>query len=139
MANLNKIILIGNLTEDPEMRFTTDGSAVTKYRIAVNRPKKSDGTDSGTDFVPIVCFGRLAEISGEYLKKGKQILVEGRIQNRSYDTAEGQTKWVTEIVANEMRMLSSNAGEQVNIDIDSDMPVVSGNSSKEETFDDIPF
>lgn len=141
MANLNKIVLIGNLTEDPEMRFTADGSAITKYKIAVNRPKKSDGSDSGTDFMPIVCFGRLAEVSGEYLKKGKMVLVEGRIQNRSYDTAEGQTRWVTEIVANEMKMLDkapSTAADN-NVDIDSDMPMESKEVSSGETFDDIPF
>lgn len=109
MASLNKIIVIGNLTADPEMRFSVDGSAVTKFRLAVQRPAKSDGTESGVDFIPVVTFGRLAEISGEYLKKGKPVLIDGRIQVKSYTGTDGQTKWSTEVVAASMKMLDSKS------------------------------
>lgn len=141
MANLNKIIIIGNLTADPEMRFTVDGSAVTKYRVAVSRPPKSDGGESGVDFVPVVTFGRLAEISGEYLKKGKQVLVEGRLQVRSFTNSSGQNRWSTEVVGSSMKMLDKASG---GVDQSGDIPMAASAGetdtlSGDETFDDIPF
>ncbi|HCT85079.1 MAG: single-stranded DNA-binding protein [Candidatus Margulisiibacteriota bacterium] len=144
MANLNKIILVGNLTADPEMRFTVDGSAVTKYRLAVQRPPKSDGGESGVDFIPIVTFGRLAEISGEYLKKGKTVLVEGRIQVRSYTTTEGQSKWATEVIANVMRMLDKKGMEETPSGSEKATEAAGAGSavdldSEDALYDDIPF
>lgn len=103
MANLNRIILVGRLTADPEARATVDGLPTTKFRLAVNRPVAGGGT--GTDFIDIVTWRRLAEVCGEYLKKGQLVLVEGRIQNRSFEDQMGQRRWVTEVVARNMTML----------------------------------
>lgn len=140
MAGLNKIVIVGNLTADPEMRFTVDGSAVTKYRLAVNRPKRSDGADSGVDFVPVVCFNRLGEIAGEYLKKGRKVLVEGRIQVRSYTTAEGVTKWSTEVVASNMVILDKgDRSGGADGDAAPEAPEMEVSAGGEPMYDDIPF
>lgn len=136
MANLNKIIIIGNLTADPEMRFSVDGSAVTKFRLAVQRPVKSDGGEAGVDFIPVVAFARLAEICGEFLKKGKIALVEGRIQVKSYTTSDGQTKWSTEVVASAMKMLDKK-GEAP--ELSSQELTSSPQESDDGLYDDIPF
>jgi single-strand DNA-binding protein len=103
LANLNRIILVGQLTADPEARLTVDGLPMAKFRMAVNRPMA--GGSNGTDFIDIVAWRKLAETSGEYLKKGRLVLVEGRIQNRSFDDQAGQRRWVTEVVARNMTML----------------------------------
>lgn len=103
MANLNRIILVGRLTADPETRATADGLPMAKFRLAVNRP--AAGGTTATDFVDIVAWSRLAEICGQYLKKDRLVLVEGRIQNRSFEDGSGQRRWVTEVIANNMTML----------------------------------
>ena len=105
MANLNRIIIVGRLTADPEARLTTDGLPLTKFRLAVSRPT---GGENEVDFIDIVAWRRLAEVCGEYLKKGRLVLVEGRIQNRSFEDQSGQRKWVTEVVAKNMTMLDSS-------------------------------
>ncbi|MFC1477869.1 single-stranded DNA-binding protein [Candidatus Margulisiibacteriota bacterium] len=104
MSNLNKIVLVGRVATEVELRYITDGSPLAKFRIAVDRPKRSDGAQKA-DFLNIVAWNKLAEICAEYLKKGRLILIEGRIQVRSYDTDEGKRKYVTEIIAQNMRML----------------------------------
>ncbi len=104
MANLNRIILIGRLVAEPEARFTVDGTPITKFRLAVNR-FLSKTTSQATDFIDIVAWRRLAEICGQFLKKGKLVLIEGRIHVRSYDDSSGQRKWVTEVIARNMQML----------------------------------
>ena len=105
MANLNRIILVGRLTDDPESRLTVNGLPVANFRLAVNRPF---GNDNSTDFIDIIAWRKLAEVSGEYLKKGKLVLVEGRIQNRSFEDQTGQRRWVTEVVARNMTMLEGS-------------------------------
>lgn len=108
MANLNRIILVGRLAADPEGRTTMNGLPMTKFRLAV-----SQGQQSGTDFFDIVTWQRLAENCAELFKKDQLVLVEGRIQIRSFEDQTGQRRWVTEIVARDMRMLEkSHAGEQ---------------------------
>jgi len=106
LANLNRIILVGRLVADPEARLTVDGLPMTKFRLAVNRPM---GTENGVDYMDIVAWRRLAEVCGEYLKKGQLVLVEGRIQNRSFDDQTGQRRWVTEVVAKNMTMLEKSS------------------------------
>ena len=102
MAGLNKIILVGTLLSDPETRQALDGVSVTKFKMTVsNYP----GTDQNISNIEVVAWRRLAEICGQYLKKGKLALIEGRIQNRSYEDQDGQRKWVTEVVASNMQML----------------------------------
>lgn len=103
MANLNRIILVGRLAADPETRMTVEGLPMAKFRLAVNRPMA--GGENGVDFIDIVAWRRLAEICGQYLKKGRLALVEGRIQNRSFEDQTGQRRWVTEVVAKNMTML----------------------------------
>jgi single-strand DNA-binding protein len=112
-ASFNKIILVGNLTRDPEIRYVNSGSAVTKFRIAVN-PNKRDAKPEETMYVDIVAWERLAETCNTYLKKGSPVLVEGRLSIRSYDDTKlkdesGQPirRTATEVVISGMQMLSS--------------------------------
>ncbi len=104
MSNLNKIIIVGKITEDPVLKNSDEGNALAKYVLAVNRPRRADGTPGETDFIEIVSWGRQAEIASENLKKGKMVLIEGRIQVRSFDK-DGQRKWVTEVVTNNIALL----------------------------------
>jgi single-strand DNA-binding protein len=112
-ASFNKVILVGNLTRDPEIRYVNSGSAVTKFRIAVN-PNKRDAKPEETMYVDIVAWERLAETCNTYLKKGSPVLVEGRLSIRSYDDTKlkdesGQPirRTATEVVISGMQMLSS--------------------------------
>lgn len=113
MAGVNKAIIVGNLGRDPEMRATQSGTQVANFTVATSRVYNdaSGQRQEETEWHKIVAFGRLAEICGQYLHKGKQVYIEGRIQTRSWDDKEtGQKKYMTEIVANEMQMLG-RAGE----------------------------
>jgi single-strand DNA-binding protein len=102
----NKAFLIGNLTRDPEVRYTTSGIAVAKFAIAINRPKSKKSTDEKgeVDFINIVAWRRLAEICKEYLKKGRPVAIEGRLQIRQYEK-DGQKRSFAEVVADNMQML----------------------------------
>lgn len=116
MANLNRIILVGRLTADPESRSTNEGLPLAKFRLAVARPNFGK-SEAGTDFIDIVAWRGLAEVCGQYLKKGQLVLVDGRIQNRSFEDQSGQRRWVTEVVARTMTMLekSSVASQQSSV------------------------
>ena len=105
---INKVILVGNLGQDPELRYTGSGTAVCNMRLATNESYKdaSGQMVDKTEWHSVVAWSRLAEICGEYLKKGSQVYFEGSLQTRSYDDKDGNTKWVTEIKAREMLMLS---------------------------------
>lgn len=103
MANLNRIVLVGRLMADPEVHTTLEGLPMTKFRLMVNRPLVGGG--NGADLIEVVAWRRLAEICGDYLKKGQLVLVEGRIQNRSFEDQLGQKRWVVEVVARSMTML----------------------------------
>lgn len=108
MAGVNKAIILGNLGRDPEMRSTQSGSQVANFSIATSRQytDSSGQKQEETEWHRIVAFGRLAEICGQYLRKGKQVYIEGRIQTRSWEDKEtGQKKYMTEIVAEQMQML----------------------------------
>jgi len=108
MANgLNKAILIGNLGRDPEVRYTPSGVAVANFTIATseNWTSKEGQKETRTEWHRIVAFGKLAEICGEYLSKGRQVYIEGRIQTREWEDKEGIKRYTTEIVANQMLML----------------------------------
>ena len=104
MANLNRIILIGNLTNDPEVRFTVEGLQVAKFQLAVDRFAQ-EGAPKQVDYIDVVAWRKLAEICGQYLKKGKPVLVEGRIQVRTYENEGGARKWATEVVARNIKLL----------------------------------
>jgi len=110
MASVNKVILIGNLGKDPEVRYMPSGDAITTISIATTETfKDRDGAkQERTEWHRVIFFGKLAEIAGQYLKKGRSVYVEGRIRtNKWQDKATGQDRYTTEIVANDMRMLGS--------------------------------
>ena len=104
---LNRVILIGRLTRDPELRYTPSGVAVAQFTVAVDRPFSSQKDEKETDFIPIVTWRQLAEACAEYLKKGRLVAVEGRIQVRSYENNQGKRVYVTEVVADNVRFLES--------------------------------
>jgi len=111
---INKVILLGNLGNDPETKYMPSGGAVTNISIATStswKDKQTGEQKEKTEWHRVVFFNRLAEIAGEYLRKGSQVYVEGRLQTRKWqDANSGQDKYMTEIVANEMQMLGSRGG-----------------------------
>jgi len=110
---INKVILIGNLGADPETRYSAAGSAVTNVRLATNetwKDRQSGEQQERTEWHRVVFFGRLAEIAAEYLRKGSTVYVEGRLQTRKWQGQDGQDRYTTEIVANEMQMLGGRGG-----------------------------
>ena len=112
---INKVIVLGNLGQDPEVRYTTSGAAVTNISVATSEQwkDKNSGEDViKTEWHRIVFFGRLAEIAGEYLKKGSQVYIEGKLQTRKWQDQNNQDRYSTEIVANEMQMLGAKSGGQ---------------------------
>ena len=109
MASVNKVILIGNLGRDPETRFMPSGDAICNISIATteNWKDKNGEKQEKTEWHRVAFFGKLAEIAGEYLKKGRQVYIEGRLQTRKWQDKEGQDRYTTEIVADRMQMLGS--------------------------------
>lgn len=105
---LNRVILIGRLTKDPELRYTPSGVAVTQFTLAVDRPFSSQGGEREADFIPVVTWRQLAETCANYLRKGRLTAVEGRIQVRNYENNEGKRVYVTEVIADNVRFLESN-------------------------------
>lgn len=148
---VNKVILIGHLGRDPEVRYSANGQAIANVNLATSESWKDRGTgekQERTEWHRIVFFGRLAEIAGEYLKKGMQIYVSGRLQTRKWQDKEGVDRYTTEIVANDMQMLGSRAGAGVPDDsFDSEPPAsadAGGSRAKtaeaaDDFDDDIPF
>jgi len=105
---INKVILIGNLGADPEVRYTQNGTAVTNFRVATTEKfKQNDEWKEQTEWHRVVAFGRLGEICGEYLSKGSKVYIEGRLQTRKWEDRDGNARYTTEIVAREMKMLSA--------------------------------
>ncbi|SEL30095.1 single-stranded DNA-binding protein [Paenibacillus sp. OK003] len=107
---LNRVILIGRLTRDPELRYTPAGVAVTQFTLAVDRPFTSQGGEREADFIPVVTWRQLAEACANHLKKGHMAAVEGRIQVRNYENNEGRRVYVTEIIADNVRFLTPQSG-----------------------------
>jgi len=151
MASVNKVILIGNLGKDPEIRYMPNGDASANFSIATSytwKDKTTGEKQEKTDWHRVVMFGKLAEIAGEYLKKGSSVYVEGRIQTRKWANKEGQDQYTTEIVADKMQMLggrSSGGGNSFEV---VDKPAESSSSAKaavksggdfDNFEDDIPF
>lgn len=104
---MNKAILIGRLTRDPEIRYTQSGKAVASFNLAVDRRVSKDSNAPTADFIPIVAWDKLAEVIGKHLSKGRRVMIEGRIQVRSYEGQDGAKRYVTEIIAQEMEFLDS--------------------------------
>ncbi|SPE34914.1 Single-stranded DNA-binding protein [Burkholderiales bacterium] len=122
MASVNKVILVGNLGRDPETRYSPDGAAMTNVSIATTSQWKDKNTGEKreeTEWHRVAFFGRLAEIAGEYLRKGSQVYIEGRLRTRKWqDKESGQDRYSTEIVADVMQMLGSRQGGAVPADDD---------------------
>src|ERR1700693_5534944 len=113
MASVNKVILVGNLGRDPETRYAPEGGAITNISVATTdtgKDKTSGEKQERTEWHRVVFFSRLAEIAGEYLKKGSQVYIEGSLRTRKWQDKEGQERYTTEIVADRMQMLGSRAG-----------------------------
>jgi len=114
MASVNKVILVGNLGRDPETRYNPEGGAITNISVATTdtwKDKTSGEKQERTEWHRIVFFSRLAEIAGEYLKKGSQVYIEGSLRTRKWTDKEGQERHTTEIVADRMQMLGSRQGQ----------------------------
>lgn len=107
---LNKVVLIGRLTRDPELRYTSSGIAVTRFTLAVDRSFTNQQGEREADFIPITVWRGQAETSAKYLNKGRLVAVSGRIQTGSYETPEGQRRYTTEVVADEVRFLDWGDG-----------------------------
>ncbi len=113
-ANLNKVMLIGNLTRDPELRYIPSGQAVTTFTIAVNRTYNSQSGEKKEEvsFIRVVAWARLAENCNEYLKKGSSVFVEGRLQSRSWDAPDGTKRSTLEVIAQSVQFLSRSGGSR---------------------------
>lgn len=150
---VNKVILIGNLGKDPEVRYSPNGGAIANITLATSESWKDKNTGEQvdkTEWHRVVFFRRLAEIAGEYLKKGSKVYIEGKLQTRKWQDQNGQDRWTTEVVANEMQMLDSKGGSS-NFNQDSGMdsgapgyePASGGSSAPAAAMndfdDDIPF
>ena len=139
MVGVNKVILIGNLGADPEVKYLSSGTTVANFRMATseNRVNRSGEKTTLTEWHRIVAFGRLAEICGEYLNKGKQVYIEGRLRTRSWEDKNGNKRSTTEIVAIRMQMLGAPGAPaeapDTGKDFDIDQEVPPGSS------DDVPF
>ena len=119
---MNKVILIGRLVKDPEMRYTQSGKGVCSFVLAVDRRSSKEGQQTA-DFIPIVAWNKLAEIVGDNLTKGRRISVEGRMQVRNYDAQDGTKRYVTEVIADEVEFLDSKRdGQARDILITKDVP-----------------
>jgi len=146
MASVNKVILVGNLGADPETRFMPSGDAICNLRLATTdsyKDKASGEKRESTEWHRVSMFGRLAEIAGQYLKKGSQVYIEGRIQTRKWTDKEGQERYSTEIVANEMKMLGKKEGAQQDSQDHADYAPAPRKDKPKPAFDDlgddIPF
>ena len=139
---INKVIVVGNLGADPDARYMPNGNAVTNISVATSeswKDKETGDRQERTEWHRVVFFGRLAEIASEYLKKGSQVYVEGRLKTRKWEDKEGNDRGTTEIVANEMQMLGERISSSSNTDSFS-APKRSGSEFAADDFDDdIPF
>lgn len=148
MASVNKWIGIGNVCADPVTKYMTNGEAVTNITVACNESwKAKDGTkQEKTEFVRVTFYRKLAEIAGEYLKKGRQVYVEGRLETRKWTDKEGVERYTTEIIASDMKMLGSKPSDGNNERAEPEqrkepgpMPEGTGKHGFEGMDDDIPF
>lgn len=145
-GSVNKVILIGNLGRDPEVRYTPNGLAVANINIATSevwKDKQSGENQERTEWHRIVMYSRLAEIAGEYLRKGSKVFVEGRLQTRKWQDKNGQDRYTTEVVADSLQMLDSKAGgssmDNAPAPEMSESAAPQANVSPDSFDDDIPF
>lgn len=145
MKGINKAIVVGTLGKDPDVKYTTGGSAVVNVSVATNeswKDKNTGETVEKTEWHRIVIFGKLAEIAAQYLRKGQQVYFEGKIQTRKWQDQNGQDRYSTEIVANEMQMLGGKSEGQTQPSASPQQRQTAAQQSAppvDEGFDDIPF
>ncbi len=146
MSGLNKVMLIGRLGKDPEIRYTTAGVAIANFTIATSedwKDKDSGEKKERTEWHRIVAFGKLGEICGEYLTKGKQVYIEGRLQTRAWDDKDGNKRYTTEVVASDMQFLDKkDSGDSARRDFNSNDVMdrgIPGPMHHDSKDDDIPF
>lgn len=143
MSSINKVILVGHLGREPECRFMPNGTAVTNFSIATSeswKDKASGEKQEKTEWHRISTFGKLAEICDEYLKKGSQVYIEGKLQTRKWTDKDGAEKYTTEIIADEMKMLGSRqSGESSGDRLPATAPAKSPAGKFDDMDDDIPF
>jgi single-strand DNA-binding protein len=139
---VNKVIVIGNLGQDPETRYMPSGSAVTNLRIATNeswKDKQTGEQKDRTEWHSVAMFGKLAEIAAEYLRKGSQVYIEGKLRTRKWQDKSGNDRYTTEIVADEMQMLGGRSGGGAPAMADPGSASAPPRSSPDDFDDDIPF
>jgi len=141
--SVNKVILIGNLGADPDLRYTPSGTAVCNARLATNESytDQSGQLIERTEWHNLVFWGKLAELCGQYLKKGSRIYVEGSLQTRSWEDKEGVTRYTTEIKVRDMMMLDGRGGDQMSAPsaTPAQQPATTTTPSYDPTQDDLPF
>lgn len=135
---MNKAVLVGRLTKDPELRYTQSNIATLNFTLAVNRNFKNADGKYDADFIPIVVWRGLAEMLGKYLKKGARVAVSGRIQTRSYDGQDGQKRYVTELVAEDATMIDFDSKAQNTAD-DGELIAPPGFTRVNDFNDEVPF
>jgi single-strand DNA-binding protein len=144
---INKVIIVGNLGGDPETRYMPSGSAVTNLTVATNeswKDKQTGEQKDRTEWHKVAMFNRLAEVAAEYLRKGSQVYIEGKLRTRKWQDKSGQDRWTTEIVADEMQMLGGRGGSgggsaPMSSDQDSGPPGAPPQAGPDDFDDDIPF
>jgi single-strand DNA-binding protein len=144
---INKVIIVGNLGGDPETRYMPSGSAVTNLTVATNeswKDKQTGAQKDRTEWHKVAMFNRLAEVAAEYLRKGSQVYIEGKLRTRKWQDKSGQDRWTTEIVADEMQMLGGRGGSgggsaPMSSDQDSGPPGAPPQAGPDDFDDDIPF
>jgi len=142
---INKVIIVGNLGGDPETRYMPSGSAVTNLTVATNeswKDKKTGEQKDRTEWHKVAMFNRLAEVAAEYLRKGSQVYIEGKLRTRKWQDKSGQDRWTTEIIADEMQMLGGRGGggsAPMNSSSDSAPSSAPPQPGPDDFDDDIPF
>ncbi len=144
---INKVIIVGNLGGDPETRYMPSGSAVTNITVATNeswKDKQTGEQKDRTEWHKVAMFNRLAEVAAEYLRKGSQVYIEGKLRTRKWQDKNGQDRWTTEIIADEMQMLGGRGGAgggsaPMSSDQDSSPPSAPPQPGPGDFDDDIPF
>jgi len=144
---INKVIIVGNLGGDPETRYMPSGSAVTNLTVATNeswKDKQTGEQKDRTEWHKVAMFNRLAEIAAEYLRKGSQVYIEGKLRTRKWQDKSGQDRWTTEIIADEMQMLGGRGGSgggsaPMSSGQDSGLPSSPPQAGPDDFDDDIPF
>lgn len=138
MRGVNKVIVVGNLGQDPKTAYMPSGSAVTKISVATSeswKDKQTGEQQERTEWHRITMFGRLAEIAAEYLKKGAQVYIEGKLRTNKWQDKDGNDRWTTEIIADQMQMLGSKASDSAS----TQQPASAPQESSKDFDDDIPF